>query len=193
MKHRRDFGIPISDFGFVCAFLIAFTVNCSAQTLADIARQERERQKRVQGGAKVVAVPQGIPAATSAASASTTTALTVAPAAPAGTAASAKPTGPADNQGRDEKFWRGAFQAARAEIKRAEDKVAITELKLKELNSQMLQNSALYNREYRLGPQITDTKKELDTAKKDAEQAKKKAADLEDELRRSNGLPGWAR
>ncbi|MBI2150285.1 MAG: hypothetical protein HYU27_06735 [Acidobacteria bacterium] len=192
MKHKGNFGFRISDFGFVCLFLVAFTMTCSAQTIAEIARQERERQKRVEAGAKVVVVTQGVPATTGAASGSTTSAPT-APAAPSGAPAMAKPAGPLDNQGRDEKYWRGAFQAARAEMKRAEDKVAITELKLKDLNSQMLLNSALYNREYRLGPQITDTQKELDTAKKDAEQAKKKVADLEDQLRRSNGLPGWAR
>ena len=167
--------------------LLLFALDCSAQTLADIARKERERQKNARGNVTTVGVPQGIPATTSAGTSSTTTAP--APAA----AAAAKPTGPTDNKGRDEKYWREAFQKARDEAKRAEDQAAVLELNLKQLNTQLLQNSEIYNRENRLGVQINDTQKELDNARKNAEAGKKRIADLEEELRRSNGLPGWAR
>ena len=110
-----------------------------------------------------------------------------------GEAPPAKPTGPVDTQGRDEKYWRDAFQNARNEMRRAEDRVQVLEARVKELNTQFLNRSDIYNRENRIGPELTATQKDLDTAKKDAEQARNKVANLEEELQRSGGLPGWAR
>jgi type IV secretory pathway VirB10-like protein len=159
--------------------LIAFALDCSAQTLAEAARKERERQKRVHSA---VIVANGATTTTTASSGST--AAAVKPPAPAG---------PADNKGRDEKYWRTQFQKARDEIKKAEDKAQVLDLKLKDQNTQLLRQSDVYNREYRLGPEIADTQKQLDEARKEVDQAKKKLTDLEDELRRSGGPPGWAR
>ena len=109
-------------------------------------------------------------------------------------AAAAIPTlGPTDNKGRDEKYWRAEFQKARNDAKAAEDKVQVLDLKIKDLNTQLLRQRNVYNRENRLGPEIADTQKQLDEARKQADEAKKKITDLEDELRRSGGPPGWAR
>jgi len=141
--------------------LMAFALDCSAQTLADVARKERERQKRVHS--------------------------------PVVVATGATPAGPTDNKGRDEKYWRAQFQKARDEVKKAEEKAQLLDLRLKDLNTQLLRQSDIYAREYRLGPEIADTQKQLDEARKEVDQAKKKLTDLEDELRRSGGLPGWAR
>src|SRR5205809_6920731 len=160
-------------------FLRAFALDCSAQTLADVARQERERKKRLH---TPVVVASGTPTTTAASTAST--AAVVAPAGPAG---------PTDNKGRDEKYWRAQFQKARDDFKKAEERVQLLDLKVKELNTQILRQSDVYNREYRLGPEIADAQKQLDESRKAADQAKKKITDLEDELRRSGGLPGWAR
>ena len=107
--------------------------------------------------------------------------------------AAVKPVVPTDNQGRDEKFWRAAFQQARDELRRAEEKAAVLDLRLKELNTQMLRQSDVYNREYRLGPEIVSTQKQLEAERQTVEQAKKKLSDLEQDLRKSGGLPGWAR
>lgn len=159
--------------------LIAFALECSAQRLADVARQERERQKQIHS---VVVVANGVTATTAASTASTTAVVT--PAAPAG---------PTDKKGRDEKYWRAQFQKARDDLKKAEQKVQLLDLKIKELNTQLLRQSDIYNREYRLGPEIADTQKQLDEANKEVEQGKKQITDLEDELRRSGGLPGWSR
>jgi predicted RNase H-like nuclease (RuvC/YqgF family) len=160
-------------------FLMAFALDCSAQTLADVARQERERKKRLH---TPVVVASGRPTTTAASTGST--AAVVVPAAPAG---------PTDNKGRDEKYWRAQFQKARDDVRKAEERVQLLDLKVKELNTQVLRQSDVYNREYRLGPEIADTQKQLDESRKAVDQAKKKITDLEDELRRSGGLPGWAR
>jgi len=222
--------------------LLAFALDCSAQTLADAARQERERQKRLHGPvvvakgtpttttastastaaavvvargtpttttastastAAAVVVARGTPTTTAASTASTAAAVVVARGTPTTTAAStastaavvapAGPAGPTDNKGRDEKYWRAQFQKARDDFKKAEERVQLLDLKVKELNTQILRQSDVYNREYRLGPEIADAQKQLDESRKAADQAKKKITDLEDELRRSGGLPGWAR
>jgi len=154
--------------------LLAFALDCSAQTLADAARTAST--------AAAVVVARGTPTTTAASTAST--AAVVAPAGPAG---------PTDNKGRDEKYWRAQFQKARDDFKKAEERVQLLDLKVKELNTQILRQSDVYNREYRLGPEIADAQKQLDESRKAADQAKKKITDLEDELRRSGGLPGWAR
>ncbi len=165
--------------GFV---LVVFALDCSAQTLAEAARKERERQKRVHS---TVVVANGATTTTTASSGSTAAAVT--PTGPAG------PKGPTDNKGRDEKYWRAEFKKGRDEAKKAEDRVQLLDLKVKDLNTQLLRQSDVYNREYRLGPEITDAQKQLDDARKEVDQAKKKTTDLEDELRRSGGPPGWAR
>jgi chromosome segregation ATPase len=163
--------------------LAAFALDCSAQTLADVARQERERQKRLHS---VVVVSNGLTTTTTASTSSTAT-TTATP------AETAKPTGPTDNKGHDEKYWRAQFQKARDDAKAADNKVQVLELKVKDLNTQLLRQSDIYNREYRLGPEIADAQKQLDDARREADQAKKKITDLEDDLRRSGGPPGWAR
>jgi hypothetical protein len=166
--------------GFLLA--VVFAVDCSAQTIADIARKERERQKQMHSEVIVV---QGATAAAAASTSSTTT-TAAAPAA-------AKPTGPTDLKGHDEKYWRDQFQKARDDVKQADQKIQLLDLKVKDLNNQMLNRSDIYNREQVLGPQITATQKELDAARAQSEAAKKKLTDIEDDLRKAGGLPGWAR
>ena len=169
---------------FLC-FLIV-TLDCSAQSVADAARKERQRQKQVQStliysnaGADKKAVVPAPPAPVPAAS-------TPAPAKPAAPSAPAAPV-------HDEKYWRETFQKARENTKRADDKVRVLELKINQLNMELLNRTDIYNREYRVGPEIGKTQAELDAARKEAAQTNQKIADLEEELRRSGNPPGWAR
>jgi hypothetical protein len=67
------------------------------------------------------------------------------------------------------------------------------DLRLKELNTQLLRESALFNREARLTPEIAATQKELDNTRQEVQVAQQRILELEDELRRAGGLPGWAR
>ena len=166
--------------GSFCLFL--FALDCSAQTVADAARKERERQKRLHSTMIIVN------GATTTIAASSSTATTAAKA-----AAATASTGPVDNKGRDEKYWRKQFDDARAALKKAEDNAQLLDLKIKDLNTQLLRQSDMYNREYRLGPEIAETQKQLDDAHKQADDAKKRISDLEDDLRRSGGPAGWAR
>jgi len=163
--------------------LLVTSAVCWAQSLADVARKERERQRQVQSSATYS--NSGTTATVSTTSSSTVPSIGI----PSATQAA----GPTDNQGRDENYWRTTFQKAREDVKRAEEKLQLLDLKIKDLNSQLLQRSDIYNRENTIGPQITASQAELDRARNEAEAAKQKIIDLEEELRRSGGLPGWAR
>lgn len=163
----------------IVTFLCSFVVNASAQSVADAARKERDRQKGAQS--KVIVIGNG-----------TRTAKTTTEA-PSPSANAAKPFVVTDNKGRDEQYWRAAFQQARDDLRRAEERAAVLDLRVKELNTEMLRQSDVYNREYRLGPEIVSTQKQLEDSRKTADQARKKLADLEEDLRKSGGLPGWAR
>lgn len=175
-------------FGLPAVVLLIFTVNSFGQSLAEIARRERERQKTAKS--KVV-VTSNEPAAGAPAPVKTP------PAAPATTqaepSAAAKPAGPTDNQGHDETYWRALFQKARDDAKRAQDRVVLLDLRVKDLNTQLLRQSDVYNRENRIGPEMAAAQKDLDDARKEAAAAQQKITDLEDELRKSGGPAGWSR
>lgn len=173
----------------IAAFLLLFPIalDCSAQSIADAARKERARQQQSRSTITIIGITNST-AETAKGMAGITTAGTAAAGAVAG-----KPSGPADSTGRDEKYWRTAFQKARDDVKKADEKVQLLELRVKDLNTGLLTRSDIYNRENVLGVQITDSQKQLDAANKDADQAKQKVADLEEELRKSGGPAGWAR
>ena len=166
--------------------MVLFALDASAQKLADVARRERERQKQLHSA---VVVAGGATTSTAAATSSTSATITPAP----GASAKLQTSGPVDNKGHDEKYWRQQFDKARAVLKQADDKVQLLDLKVKNLNTQLLRQSDIYNREYRLGPEIAETQSQLDAARRESDEARKKISDLEDELRRSGGPPGWAR
>ena len=190
--------------------VLIFSFEASAQTIADVARQERARRNQIQAQNSKTYNNQTAPSTAAPAPSSNPTAPApssnpVAPTSNSPTAqapAAAEPTkepvppapsGPTDNKGRDEKYWRTAFQQARDDATRADAKVVLVDLKIKQLNTELLRQSDIYNRENRIGPEITAAQKEMETAAAEAAQARQKIADLEEELRRSNGLPGWAR
>jgi len=170
--------------GIFALLVLTFALDCFSQSIAEIARKERERQQASKS--KVVVTSRGTittPAQTSPSNATTSTAAPTAP----------QPLVVTDNKGRDEKFWRTAFQNAREDVKRAEARIEVLDLRMKGLNTQLLQQSDIYNRENRIGAETTATQAALENARKELEQAKKKVTDLEDELRRSGGPAGWAR
>ena len=141
-----------------------------AQTIADAARQERERRKAVES-----ATSKSIPVLTSVTPAPTaTTSVKTATA-----NETSKSTGPTDLQGHDEKYWRQKFDSARQAVKRAEDNLKLLDMRV---NQTILTRGS---------SAIIALQK--DAARKDLADAQQKIADLEDQLRRSGGLPGWSR
>jgi hypothetical protein len=157
-----------------------------AQSLPEIARQERERQKNPPSKSLVITGPTIITDAGTTATTNATTSATADATRPAA------PTGPTDNKGRDEKYWRGTFEKARADLKRAEDSLKLLDLKMNDLSSQLLRES-VYANEVTLRSEIEKTKGAQEVARSSVAAGLQKIRDLEEELRRSGGLPGWAR
>jgi len=170
-----------------------FTAAIAAQgpSLADIARQERARQNSVKSTATftnetlgtAAAEPEPPPPADKPVDAAAK------PAAPTAPAADLSGTGSV----RDETWWRSAFKTARDDVKRTEDRQKVLELDLKQLNMDFLTRSDLFNKEGVLGPLLNAKNVELGKAEMEAERARQKVLQLEDELRRSGAPAGWAR
>jgi len=165
--------------GFLCllCFLCSVPVALSGQSIADAARKERERQKEVRSAVTFTGVATSTTATTSSAVSNPVM----------------KPVEPKDNSGHDEKYWRSRFDQARSDLKHAEERVQLLTNKTNDLNTQFLNRSDIYNKENRVGGEISDAQKQLDDARMDVEKAKQKISDLEDELHKAGGPPGWAR
>src|SRR5580692_10396349 len=91
-----------------------------AQTIADAARQERERRKALESETSA-----SRPVVTSVTPARTAGSKVTTKVETATRNEKAKSTGPADLQGHDEKYWRPKFDAARLGVKRAENNLKL--------------------------------------------------------------------
>jgi hypothetical protein len=166
------------------ALVLSAQVTADAQTIADIARQERARRQAVAAKSVVLTNEslKNLPPATT----STTPAAQAA-------AAAAEKSAQSGSPGKDEAYWKEAFKTAREDIKRGEDRIALLQLDLNRANRDYLQRSDVYNREFRIGAEIADIKARLDVAQKELDASKRKLAALEEEFRRSGAPAGWAR
>jgi hypothetical protein len=182
---KRTFGL------FLPAAILVVTVDAQSQTLADVARSERSRQKAP--ASKVYTNADLTPPGSAQPVPSPASPPSPASAAPESDAAPAARSGPVDKQGRDERYWRETFETARAELKRAEDRMLVLETQRNELNLQILRQSNLYNRENVLGAQLKVLETELAAVRMARDAAIQRLSALEEELRRSGGPPGWAR
>jgi hypothetical protein len=97
-----------------------------------------------------------------------------------------------DDRKKDEVYWRAKFAAARKTL--ADDMRELDifqrELNLKEQQFYQDPNAALkqqYSRD-----DVNKTQIEIDSKKQDVEKDKQSPSDLEDELRKAGGDPGWA-
>jgi len=160
------------------------------QSLADAARQERNRQKSSNSNNTFTNETLGTAAADPATDPADKTDK-------AGDKDKGKPAdskeGTAESKPRDEAWWREAFQQARSEAKRADDRSKVIQLELNQLNMDLLTKRDTFNPEAELVPKINAKRAEFDKAEKDMAQANDKVTQLEDELRRSGAPAGWAR
>jgi chromosome segregation ATPase len=94
---------------------------------------------------------------------------------------------------RDEAWWRKAFADARENVSRAEAQVKVLELQVNDAKTDLLIRNDIFNKEGQLIPRINTLTVDLETAQRRAQEARQKVVDLEDDLRKSGGLPAWAR
>jgi hypothetical protein len=102
-------------------------------------------------------------------------------------------TGAATEDPKSEASWRKRFQAVRDKIANSEKELDVLQ---RELNKDQVQyyndpQKALMQQYDR--KDINDRTAKVDAKKKEIEDLKKQLSDMEDELRKSGGDPGWAR
>jgi hypothetical protein len=182
---------------WIVTFAVSFTFTANAQTIADIARQERANRKNA---TKTTSAPitneRAAKAKGSEVSSAPAATPTPAPANVPGNRTPGKRTGgglrlnpgktPETNNG-----GAGEFDKARVDIRRAENQAAVAQLELNAANRDYLTRS--YDPDGRGPAAVGAATAKLDASQKNLEAARAKFASLEEELRRAGGPPGWAR
>ena len=184
--------MAVSAAAGVLALLLAAPSFVSAQSLAELARQEEARRKAAKGAAKVytnkdLSGGQDSTITTSGAGTTAPAAAGQAPAEPA-PAPAQEPEGPK----KDEKYWR-------QRITEVQDKLAQSEIMLAALESRI--NALTTDFTNRDDPAqravITQDRQkavaQMDRTKKDIERLKKEAADIQEEARKAGVPPGGLR
>ncbi len=172
---------------------MAAAAHLSAQTLADLAKQEKERRAKVQADAKVITnnAPARDPG----------TAEVESPAAKqpekASNPADGKPKPdkqsddePKDLLGRTESFWRQTFSDARKRVKDLEDESKVLQLKINDLQNKFYAEASGFKQQD-IQREIQKTFYEQDQNKQNLAKAKAELQQLEVEARKSGALPGW--
>jgi hypothetical protein len=195
----------------VCLFLGAVTCMAQTQSLADLAKKEKERREALKATTKVItnqaaAKYQTAPVTTGGATAATpdkpgseAAAATDKPATEGqpkteGTTAADKPATdePVDLFGRPESFWRKAFADARQKVQELENQANVLVLKLNDLQNRFYRENDGFKQQ-EIQREIQKTFYEQDLNKTNLEKAKSDLTDLEREARKSGALPGWIR
>ena len=153
-----------------------------APSLADVARKARE-QKKAETTPAHVFTNDNLPGPGSAVNV-------------VGTESAPSPAGPPSSapSGSDEKMWRDRFATARAKLKRDQDDLDVSQRELGKLSVQYYPNDP----QNQLMQSFTNSdinNKRAQIAQKEqiVKQDEAAIADLEDQLRKSGGDPGWAR
>lgn len=119
----------------------------------------------------------------------------------------AQPSSPADNAGakkddakatgasdvkKDEAYWRAKFAEARKVLAEDTREVDILQREFNLKQEQFYQDPTAALKQQYSREDLDNTQKQIDAKKQDVEKDKQALSDLEDELRRSGGDPGWA-
>ena len=184
----------------LCVVTVAIfsSVWANAQTIADIARQERAKRQAGQKAVVITNETLGIKPSDGTEvkqdtepKAEGTPAATASPAAPPAVQGAAVPSQPAQTETRDEKWWRAKYEEARTEVRRAENQAAVAQLELNSANRDFLTRS--YDPDGRGPAAVAAATKRLAETNAAVASARAKVAGLDEELRRAGAPAGWAR
>jgi chromosome segregation ATPase len=98
-----------------------------------------------------------------------------------------------ENDPKKEAYWKKRFAKARAKLADAEKEVDVLQRELDKNQVQYYPNPQTALMQQYTRKDIDDNLAQLDAKKKQVEALKQQIGDLEDELRKSGGDPGWAR
>jgi hypothetical protein len=99
----------------------------------------------------------------------------------------------AEEDPKSEAYWRKRFTKVRDKLKQAETEVDVLQRELDKNEVQYYPNPQTALMQQYSRKDIDDNRAKLDAKKKSVEDLKKQLSDMEDELRRAGGDPGWAR
>ena len=180
-------GAAISLFG-----LVAFSAAAQDQSSDDVAaaaRKAREKQKAAPAGKKVI-TNDDIPGAKNSAAAPAAAADTTAAKTGDGAQADDKA---AENDPKSEVYWQKKFQKVRDQIATSEKELDVLQRELEKSQVQYYSDPQKALMEQHDRSDINDKTAKIDAKKKEIEGLKQQLSDLEDDLRKSGGDPGWAR
>lgn len=174
----------------------AFGTSCPAQDqnpaddVAAAARKAREQQKNAQKPKKVL-TNDDIPSAPATPPATDTNAAKAEGTPPAATGAADEKA--AENDPKSEAYWHKRFQELRDKLANAQKELDLLQ---RELNTDQVQyysdpQKALMQQHDR--SDINEKTAKIDAKKKEIDSINQQISDLEDELRKAGGDPGWAR
>jgi hypothetical protein len=158
--------------------------------VADAARKARESKKDVPKPKKVWTdddLKKTAPDAVSTVGSSTMTGTATASTGQAGGA------GTTANDPNGEAAWRAKFKEQRDKIARAEKELDLLQRELEKAQLQYYPDPQKAMTEQNSRADINDKSTKIDSKKKEIEQLKQGVDDLEDQLRKAGGSPGWAR
>ena len=92
-----------------------------------------------------------------------------------------------------ESAWRKRFKDARDKIARAEKELEVLQREFEKAQTQYYSDPTKAMNEQNNRAEINDKQAKIDAKKKEIDQLKLATDDLEDQLRKSGGDPGWAR
>ena len=181
------------------ALFLAIASVAYSQSLADLAKKEKERRDEVRADAKVITNDS---AAKYEGGAVTTVTFPSQPSAKAGSErgeseTEAQSSGakvdsdePVDFQGRPESFWRKTMADARQKVKNLENEANTITLKLADLQNRFYRESNGFQQQ-EIQRETQKTFYEQDLNKENLAKARDELQDLEKEARKSGALPGW--
>lgn len=171
--------------------------------VADAARKAREeKQKKDAQKPKKVYTDDDIKPATpdkpeiqNASAAGATTSGTEATAAGGAQAANAQKPGDAEQKEdpNSEKAWRKRFAAQHEKIAKAEKELDILQRELEKSSVQYYADPTKAMKEQNSRAEVNDKTAKIDAKKKELEQLRQQLDDMEADLRKAGGDPGWAR
>jgi hypothetical protein len=194
-------------FGATLLAAFAFTsgallLPCNAQaqssgtdSVADAARKAREAKKAAPAGKKVYTDDDVKPATPSASAPPTQTGSEAAPATADGTqpAADANAAAAANPGKADEKAWRDKFRGQRDQIARLEKELDVLQREQDKAQVQYYPDPQKALSEGYTRKDINEKDTKIAAKKDEVAKAKQDLSDLEDDLRKSGGDPGWSR
>jgi hypothetical protein len=204
--HSLFAAVLLAAFAFASGALL-LPSNAQAQSsgtdsVADAARKAREAKKAAPAGKKVYTDDDVKPATPSATAQPTSQAGSdAAQAPPSGDAQAAAQAAPADgtaapgtNPGKaDEKAWRDKFRGQRDQIARLEKELDVLQREQDKAQVQYYPDPQKALSEGYSRKDINEKDTKIAAKKDEIDKAKQALSDLEDELRKSGGDPGWSR